>query len=107
MRAVIYSRVSTKDQAQNLSLPTQEKASREYCARHGYDVDETFVDAGESAKTIDRPEFRRMLEHCRRGRGRIHAVVVYSLTRFSRNTTDHHAIAALLRGLGIMIRSVT
>lgn len=107
MRAVIYCRVSTKDQAQNLSLPTQEKASREYCARNGYDVDETFVDAGESAKTTDRPEFRRMLEHCRRGRGRIHAVIVYSLTRFSRNTTDHHAIAALLRGLGITIRSVT
>jgi site-specific DNA recombinase len=66
-----------------------------------------FVDAGESAKTIDRPEFRRMLEQCRRGRGRLHAVVVYSLTRFSRNNADHHAIATLLRGLGIALRSVT
>jgi site-specific DNA recombinase len=66
-----------------------------------------FIDAGESAKTTDRPEFRRLLEHCRRGRGRLHAVIVYSLTRFSRNSTDHHAIAGLLRGLGITLRSVT
>lgn len=107
MRAVIYCRVSTTEQAQNLSLPTQDKACREYCARQGYDVDAVFVDAGESAKTTDRPEFLRLLEHCRHGRGRLHAVVVYSLTRFSRNSADHHAIAGLLRGLGITLRSVT
>jgi site-specific DNA recombinase len=107
MRAVIYCRVSTTEQAQNLSLPTQEKACREYCARHDYDVERVFVDAGESARTTDRPAFLELLAHCRRGRGQVHAVVVYSLTRFSRNTADHHAIAGGLRGLGIMLRSVT
>lgn len=107
MRAVIYCRVSTVEQAQNLSLPTQEKACREYCARNDFEVDEVFVDAGESAKTTDRPEFRKLLDVCRRGRGKLHAVVVYSLTRFSRNSADHHAIAGLLRGLGISLRSVT
>jgi DNA invertase Pin-like site-specific DNA recombinase len=107
MNAVIYCRVSTTEQAQNLSLPTQEKACRDYCARHGYTIDQVFVDAGESAKTTDRPEFLRLLESCRHSRGRLHAVVVYSLTRFSRNSADHHAIASLLRGLGIALRSVT
>ncbi len=107
MRAAIYCRVSTVEQASNLSLPTQDKACREYCARNNYDVDQVFVDAGESAKTTDRPEFLRLLEHCRKNRDRLHAVVVYSLTRFSRNSADHHAIASLLRGLGIALRSVT
>jgi site-specific DNA recombinase len=107
MRAVIYCRVSTTEQAQNLSLPTQEKACREYCQRQGYDVAEVFIDAGESAKTTNRPEFLRLLAACRKQRGRLHAVVVYSLTRFSRNTADHHAIVTLLRGLGIALRSVT
>jgi site-specific DNA recombinase len=32
---------------------------------------------------------------------------VYALTRFSRNSADHHAIAALLRGSGVMLRSAT
>jgi len=107
VRAAIYCRVSTVEQASNLSLPTQEKACREYCARHDYVVDQVFVDAGESAKTTDRPEFLRLLQHCRKHTGHLHAVVVYSLTRFSRNSTDHHAIVSLLRGLGITLRSVT
>jgi site-specific DNA recombinase len=106
-RAVLYCRVSTVEQTQNLSLPTQEKACREYAAREGYDVADVFVDRGESAKTTDRPEFQRMLATCRKQRGQIHAVIVYALTRFSRNNADHHAIAALLRGQGIALRSVT
>jgi site-specific DNA recombinase len=107
MRAVLYCRVSTADQVKNLSLPTQETACREYAEREGYDVAEVFVDRGESAKTTDRPEFQRMLAYCRKQKGHIHAVIVYALTRFSRNNADHHAIAALLRGQGVALRSVT
>jgi site-specific DNA recombinase len=55
-RAVIYCRVSTKDQTKNLSLPTQEKACREYCIREGYEVVAVFVEEGESAKTADGPD---------------------------------------------------
>ena len=50
MRAVIYCRVSTKEQTKNLSLPTQLKACRDYCERQGYEVAREFTDAGESAK---------------------------------------------------------
>lgn len=107
MRAVLYCRVSTVEQAQNLSLPTQEQACREYAAREGYDVAEVFVDRGESAKTTDRPEFQRLITYCRQHAGHVHAVIVYGLSRFSRNNADHHAIAALLRGKGITLRSVT
>jgi site-specific DNA recombinase len=107
MRAVLYCRVSTVEQTQNLSLSTQEKACRAYAEREGYEVGDVFVDRGESAKTVDRPEFRRLLAHCRQHAGRIQAVIVYGLSRFSRNSTDHHAIAALLRGHGIALRSVT
>jgi site-specific DNA recombinase len=107
MRALIYCRVSTVEQTQNLSLETQEQACRSYCAREGYDVERVFVDAGESAKTADRPAFLQLLAACRAQKGRVHAVIVYSLTRFSRNTADHHSIAALLRGQGIALRSVT
>jgi len=49
-RAVIYCRVSTKEQTHNLSLSTQLRTCREYCERHGIEVAEEFEDAGESAK---------------------------------------------------------
>src|SRR5689334_1126684 len=59
IRAVIYCRVSTKEQTQNLSLPTQERACRAYCDQNGFVADRVFVDAGESAKTTERPEFQQ------------------------------------------------
>jgi DNA invertase Pin-like site-specific DNA recombinase len=39
--AVIYVRVSTKEQTENLSLTTQLRACEEYC-RQGYEVAERF-----------------------------------------------------------------
>lgn len=107
MRAVIYCRVSTKEQTHNLSLPTQQKACIEHCQRHGFEVDRIFVEEGESAKTADRPEFQRMLTYCRQNKGRIHFVVVYSLSRFARDKYDHFVVRTLLHGFGVSLRSVT
>lgn len=107
MKAVIYCRVSTKEQVQNLSLPTQKKLCTEYCVKNGYEVDQIFVDEGESAKSVERKEFRKLLEYCRQKKGQIQTLVVYNLSRFSRNTTDHFAIRTLLSGFGITLRSVT
>lgn len=106
-RAVIYVRVSTKEQVQNLSLPTQLKSCREYCERQGFQVAEVFEDAGESAKTIDRPEFKRLLKYCRTSKGRVQFVVVFNVTRFARNAHDHAVVGALLHGLGVRLRSAT
>ena len=88
MRGVIYCRVSTREQATNLSLSTQLKACQDYCQRHDIEVAEMFEDAGESAKTTDRPEFQRLLSYCRTNKGRVQFVVVYNVTRFSRNAYD-------------------
>ena len=52
--AVIYVRVSTKEQTENVSLPTQLRAREEYCRRQGYEIVERFHEEGESAKTTDR-----------------------------------------------------
>ena len=41
--AVIYVRVSTREQTENLSLPTQLRACEEYCRRQGYEVLERFT----------------------------------------------------------------
>ena len=99
MRAVIYCRVSTKEQAQNLSLPTQLRACRDYCEREGHEIAETFTDAGESAKTIDRPAFKKFLEYCRLHKRDVQFVVFYNITRFSRNSYDFAIARTLLQRL--------
>lgn len=105
--AVIYCRVSTKEQVANMSLPTQLKACREYCRRQGYEVLEAFVEEGESAKTADRTELKRMLEFCRLNKRRVGTVVVYQLSRFARSRYDHVVVTYFLQQLGITLRSVT
>jgi DNA invertase Pin-like site-specific DNA recombinase len=105
--AVIYVRVSTKEQTENLSLPTQLRACEEYCRRQGYDVLERFHEEGESAKTTDRSQLQALLKYCRTHKGTVHFVVVYNLTRFAREKYDHFALRAHLKSLGISLRSAT
>jgi site-specific DNA recombinase len=81
--AVIYVRVSTKEQTENLSLPTQLRACEEYCRRLGYEILERFHEEGESAKTTDRSQLQALLKYCRTHKGKVHIVVVYNLTRFA------------------------
>jgi site-specific DNA recombinase len=107
MNAVIYCRVSTKEQTTNLSLSTQEKACRVYCQRHGMSVDEVFIESGQSAKTVDREQFQKMIEYCRIHKKRLKYVVVYAMSRFSRNVFDTAVTKHLLSKYGIEVRSAT
>jgi DNA invertase Pin-like site-specific DNA recombinase len=90
--AVIYVRVSTKEQTENLSLTTQLRACEEYCRRQGYEVLERFHEEGESAKSTDRSQLQNLLTYGRLNKGRVHFVVVFNLTRFARDKYDHFAL---------------
>lgn len=106
-RAVIYCRVSTVDQTQNHSLPMQEKACREYCARNSFEVVRVFIEEGESAKTADRTRLTELMGFVSDRSNRISSVVVYSIDRFARNAIDHFALRAALTARDIRLRSVT
>ncbi len=106
-RAVIYCRVSTKEQTQNFSLATQRKACEEYCAREGLDVAEVFMEEGESAKTLARTQLGELIEYSERHRRTVQCVVVYRLDRISRNSDDYSALRVLFGKFGIVVRSVT
>ncbi|MCP8313125.1 MAG: recombinase family protein [archaeon] len=105
--ALAYARVSTKEQAEKgLSIPAQLKAIREYASSHCFRILEEYVDEGESAKTSDRPEFRRMIKRCQKDKT-IDAVIVHKIDRFSRNNIDFYAYKAILKKEGVRLLSVT
>ncbi|MFB3778482.1 MAG: recombinase family protein [Bryobacteraceae bacterium] len=104
--AVVYCRVSTEEQAGNFSLETQERECRRYCEREGLTVLEVFSEA-ESAKSLDRDRFMEMLHFCRKNHKTVGAVVVYNVSRFSRQAHDHQVVRSLLSGLRINLRSAT
>ena len=105
--AVIYVRVSTKEQTENLSLTTQLKACEDYCERQAFHILARFREEGESAKTADRTELQKLLQFCRTNKGAVQFVVVFNLTRFARDKYDHFALRAHLKSLGISLRSAT
>jgi hypothetical protein len=47
------------------------------------------------------------VQSCRTHKGKVHFVVVYNITRFAREKYDHFALRALLKSLGISLRSAT
>lgn len=105
-RAVVYIRVSTEEQAEDaLNLVNQEKRCRIYCEQRGLSVVRIFIDAGESARTSDRPEFLRMLAYCKAGRNEIDFVVVQDLSRFARNHKDQAEAIWDLGRCGVLLRS--
>lgn len=55
--AIIYTRVSTKSQAEEgYSLASQEKDCRAFAIYHNYNIVKVFIEQGESAKTQARTE---------------------------------------------------
>src|SRR6266403_1748107 len=105
--AVIYVRVSTKEQTESLNLQTELKACEEYWVEQGCNVLARVREEGESAKTADRTELKKLLKYCRTNKGRVHAVVVYAVNRFARERYSHVILRSQLASLGITLRSVT
>ena len=104
--AVIYTRVSTDEQVENLSLPTQEERSRKFCAVNGWPVAKVFVDAGRSAKTTKREEFQEMLKFCKEPSNSIGYLIVHDFSRFARKIEDQIGIIAELKIAGVALCSV-
>ena len=55
----------------------------------------------------DADDCRNLLTYCRLNKGRVHFVVVFNLTRFARDKSDHFALRSHLQSLGISLRSAT
>jgi DNA invertase Pin-like site-specific DNA recombinase len=86
-RAIAYVRVSTDKQADHgVSLEAQESKVRAYAALYDLDLVDVVVDAGASAKTLDRPGLTRVLAMVKRGE--VDAVVVMKLDRLTRSVAD-------------------
>ncbi len=88
----IYIRVSTPEQAkEGYSLPAQEKVLVNFCKQKNYKIYKVYKEMGISAKDIShRPVFNEMLRDALTGK--FSAIVVWKLSRFSRNLPDLTAV---------------
>lgn len=108
-QTIAYCRVSTTDQViDGSSLSVQENGCREFIARQGWNlVHEPWMEEGESAKTTDRTKLKEMMRWCEKNKGSVDHLVIFRITRLSRNMEDFIALKVFFRKLGITIVSVT
>jgi site-specific DNA recombinase len=82
-----YARVSTDEMArEGASLETQIEKIKLYCKLHDLRLVKLVVDPGESAKSLDRPGIREVLDDLRHGRAG--GVVIPKLDRLTRYLGD-------------------
>jgi len=106
-KAVIYTRVSTKEQADNnASLQTQKKYCQAFAKKKGLMVVADFGGTFESAKSDERKEFQKMLTYVKRNK-EIDAIIVYSYDRFSRTGPNGAYISQQLMKSGVKTLSAT
>ena len=87
MRAVLYTRVSTEEQAKSgFSLPEQRRTLTEHAERQGWEVVEVVEDPGDSGADPSRPGLLRVLELAEAGK--IDLVLSWKRDRLFRDIFD-------------------
>lgn len=105
MKAVFYIRVSTQDQAtEGVSLEAQLAKLQSWATLNDAEVIGTFEDAGISGTRSDRPGLAAAMDTACRHKA---ALVVYSLSRLSRSTSDTIALASKLDKSGAELVSLS
>lgn len=85
IRAAIYTRVSTEDQAkEGFSLDAQLEKLRAYCTARGWNIAGEYVDEGYSGRKTRRPAYMRMMEEIEKW----DALLVIKMDRIHRNSKN-------------------
>ena len=105
--AIIYTRVSSREQLEGFSLESQEKSCRNFAEKNNLSVLALFREEGESAKTADRTQLQRLLKYAGKNRGKIGKLIIYKVDRLARKSLDYATIRFQLKTYGIDIVSAT
>ena len=97
MRAAIYSRVSTEDQAkEGFSIAAQLKRLNAYCKARGWSVAGEYIDDGHSGREVKRPAYQRMMGD----KDMWDVLVVLKMDRIHRNSRNFAVMMDNLRDWG-------
>jgi site-specific DNA recombinase len=101
LSAILYTRVSTEEQAiRGGSLKTQQDTLRQYCQLRNIRIEKVYVE-DYSAKTFNRPEWKKLMNEIERSYIRPQLVLFTRWDRFSRNTGDAYYTIKKLKKFGV------
>ncbi|MCT4604841.1 MAG: recombinase family protein [Marinisporobacter sp.] len=104
MKAALYLRVSTEEQASGgHSIEAQRQELIKYCNLFDYEIHDFYTDAGYSASTMDRPALKKLLANCKK----YDVSLVWRLDRLSRDMADLMKILEVFESHGVTFKSKT
>lgn len=103
--ADLYIRVSTDEQTKGYSPQNQEELLRKYCEINRIQI-RSVIHEDFSAKTFNRPEWKRFLIQLKKFKGKSDLVLFTRWDRFSRNAGDAYQMINTLRKLGVEPQAV-
>lgn len=105
-RAIIYTRVSTDEQAdKGYSLKDQEDRLRKFCALKDIEIVAHYQE-DHSAKTFERPEFKKLFEFAKKNRTNIDLMLFIKWDRFSRNAGDSYYMISQFGKISIECQAI-
>ena len=105
MKAIGYVRVSTEKQADfGVSLETQAEKVRAMAVVQGAELVDIIIDAGESAKSLNRPGMARLMSLV--DAGAVDTVIIAKLDRLTRSVKDLAELLERLTRRGVALVSV-
>ena len=105
-KAVVYARVSSKDQEkEGFSIPSQLKLLRKHAADNDIEIDAEYVES-ESARKAGRRQFNRMIADIRKHSSDVGIVLCEKTDRLHRNLHDHATVDDLMNEMGVEFRFV-
>ena len=104
MKAAAYARYSTDRQTDN-SIAAQLDAIITYCQKNNISIAKTYVDEAQSGTNINRQGFTNLLNDARTGK--FNAVVIYDISRGSRDIADWFTFRKEMQASKIAVLSVT
>lgn len=103
MKAAAYARYSTEHQTSS-SIEYQMAKIGEYCKKNGIEIVRRYSDEACTGTNTDRPAFRQLCEDAREHL--FNAVIIYDITRGSRDISDWFSFRKDMALLGIKVISV-
>ncbi|MDQ0246495.1 site-specific DNA recombinase [Bacillus fengqiuensis] len=106
MKAAIYVRVSTDEQAkEGYSIASQQEKAIKFIESQDWDLVDIYVDDGYSAKDLNRPAIKKIMQEAKTEK--FDVVVFYKLDRLVRSVASLHTLLQLFDDTGVKIKSVT
>jgi len=104
IRAALYARVSTEDQAkEGFSLDAQIEKLRSYCKARGWKIAGEYIDDGYSGRNTNRPAYQKMMKEMEKW----DVLLVVKMDRIHRNSKNFMVMMEQLRNHGKEFVSMT